>query len=504
MSTLKMWLSRAMAAYVYRKNLRWINHPHQAQQKWLQYLIKTAQNTEFGRDHQFANIRTHADFVEQVPLREYEDIAGYIDQIIKGGVSVLWPGIPKYLAKTSGTTAGVKYIPISDESMPFHINAARDALMSYMHHSGKADFVLGKMIFLQGSPELADKNGIKTGRLSGIVAHYVPAYLQRNRMPSWSTNCIEDWEEKVEAIVTETLREDMRLISGIPAWVQMYFERLVARAGKPVGEIFPNLSLFVHGGVQYSPYKAKMEQLIGRRVPSIELYPASEGFFAYQDRPEADDLLLLVDAGIFYEFVPVEAYGQSLPPRLSLEQVEVGPNYVLVISTNAGLWAYVVGDTVRFTSTAPYRIQVTGRVKHYISAFGEHVIGQEVERALVKAMEAHPCRVTEFTVAPQVQPQQGLPYHEWLIEFESTPADLLGFARALDQAMCTQNIYYNDLIEGKVLQPAIVTVLAPGTFNAYMKSEGKLGGQNKVPRLSNNRKLAHGLTIGMIDVHGLD
>jgi hypothetical protein len=395
-----------------------------------------------------------------------------------------------YFAKTSGTTSGAKYIPLTKESMPYHIEAARNAILHYIHETGKADFVDGKMIFLQGSPILEEKNGINLGRLSGIVAHFVPKYLQKNRMPSWETNCIEDWETKVNAIVEETFNENMSVISGIPSWVQMYFEKLQHKANKPVGEIFPNFNLFIYGGVNYEPYRAKFENLIGRKVDSIQLFPASEGFFAYQDSQKEKGMLLLLNSGIFYEFIKSEEFLTENPRRYTIGEVELGVNYVLILSTNAGLWGYNIGDTIQFTSLAPYRVVVSGRIKHYISAFGEHVIGKEVESALQEAMEGSSIRVNEFTVAPQINPDKGLPYHEWLIEFENEPDNLDQFALLIDRAMRQQNVYYDDLIVGNVLRPLVITKVPKNGFQDYMKSIGKLGGQNKIPRLSNDRKIA--------------
>ena len=410
--------------------------------------------------------------------------------MVKGEENVLWKGKPLYFAKTSGTTSGAKYIPLTKESMPYHIEAARNAILHYIHETGNADFVDGKMIFLQGSPILEEKNGINLGRLSGIVAHFVPKYLQKNRMPSWDTNCIEDWETKVNAIVVETFNENMSVISGIPSWVQMYFEKLQQKANKPVGDIFPNFNLFIYGGVNYEPYRAKFENLIGRKVDSIELFPASEGFFAYQDSQKEKGMLLLLNSGIFYEFIKSDEFSSENPRRYTIGEVELGVNYVLILSTNAGLWGYNIGDTVQFTSVAPYRVVVSGRIKHYISAFGEHVIGKEVESALQEAMEGSAIRVNEFTVAPQINPTEGLPYHEWLIEFENEPHNLEAFALQIDHAMRKQNVYYDDLIVGNVLRPLVITNVPKKGFQDYMKSIGKLGGQNKIPRLSNDRKIA--------------
>lgn len=488
--SIKSFAAKIFAKSIHKKVQAWASKPVETQEKVFRDLITQAQNTQFGKDHDFANIKTHQDFAAKVPIRDYEQLRSYVDRVVKGEEDILWKGKPIYFAKTSGTTSGAKYIPLTKESMPYHIEAARNAILSYIHETGKADFVNGKMIFLQGSPILEEKNGIKLGRLSGIVAHFVPKYLQKNRMPSWETNCIEDWETKVNAIVEETFHENMTVISGIPSWVQMYFEKLQQKGNKPVGEIFKNFNLFIYGGVNYEPYRAKFENLIGRKVDSIELFPASEGFFAYQDSQKEKGMLLLLNSGIFYEFVKAEEFFTENPRRYTIGEVELDVNYVLLLSTNAGLWAYNIGDTVQFTSLQPYRVIVSGRIKHYISAFGEHVIGKEVESALQEAMEGTNVRVNEFTVAPQITPNEGLPYHEWFIEFENEPENLEDFALKIDQAMRKQNTYYDDLIVGNVLRTVVITKVAKNGFQEYMKSIGKLGGQNKLPRLANDRKIA--------------
>ncbi len=488
--SIKAFAAKLFAKHIHNKTQKWAQNPVETQQKVFNELIQKAKETQFGKDHHFDKINSFEEYQKNVPIRDYEQLRSYVDEVVKGKENILWPGKPIYFAKTSGTTSGAKYIPLTAASMPFHIEAARNAILSYIHETGKADFVDGKMIFLQGSPILEEKNGVKLGRLSGIVAHYVPAYLQKNRMPSWETNCIEDWETKVDAIVEETIHEDMAVISGIPSWVQMYFEKLKEKANKPVGEIFKNFNLFIYGGVNYEPYRAKFENLIGRKVDAIELFPASEGFFAYQDSQAAKGMLLLLNSGIFYEFVKADEFFNENPKRYTIGEVELGVNYVLIISTNAGLWAYNIGDTIQFTSLKPYRVIVSGRIKHYISAFGEHVIGKEVEAALQEAMEGTNVRVNEFTVAPQINPENGLPYHEWFIEFENEPADLAEFALKIDDAMRKQNVYYDDLISGNVLRKLVISKVKTNGFQEYMKSIGKLGGQNKLPRLSNDRKIA--------------
>ena len=488
--SIKSLAAQLFAKIIHYKTQKWVANPVAAQQKVFEDLIRQAEKTQFGEDHQFSQIKTTEDFAKHVPIRDYEELKPYVDSVVQGEENVLWKGKPIYFAKTSGTTSGAKYIPLTKESMPFHIQAARNAILNYIHETGKSDFVNGKMIFLQGSPILEEKNGIQLGRLSGIVAHFVPKYLQKNRLPSWKTNCIEDWETKVDAIVEETIHEDMAVISGIPSWVQMYFEKLQQKGGKPVGEIFKNFNLFIYGGVNFEPYRAKFENLIGRKVDAIELFPASEGFFAYQDSQKEKGMLLLLNSGIFYEFVKSEEFFNPNPKRYTIGEVELHVNYVLIISTNAGLWAYNIGDTVQFTSLKPYRVIVSGRIKHYISAFGEHVIGKEVEHALQEAMIETTICVNEFTVAPQIAPETGLPYHEWFIEFENEPNNLDDFALAIDTAMRKQNVYYDDLIVGKVLQTVKITKVSKNGFQEYMKSIGKLGGQNKLPRLSNDRKIA--------------
>ena len=490
---MKALVAKPYAQYAKKKIAKWSGHPHRSQQKVFRKLIKGAAQTQFGRDHDFENIQTYEDFVSRVPIRDYEGLKPYVERVKDGEPDVLWKGKPIYFAKTSGTTSGSKYIPITKASMPNQIEATKNAILMYVAETGNTDFVNGKMIFLQGSPELDELNGIKVGRLSGIVAHYVPTYLQKNRMPSWETNCIDDWETKVEAIIDETIDSNMTVIGGIPSWVQMYYERLHKRSGKPVGECFQNYQLFIYGGVNYEPYRSKFNQLVGRAVDSIELYPASEGFFAFQDRQNDRGMLLVLNAGIFYEFVKADEFFDENPKRIQLKEVELGVNYVMIISTNAGLWAYNLGDTIEFISLEPYRIIVSGRIKHFISAFGEHVIGKEVEVALQEGLRAEPASVSEFTVAPRINIEDQLPYHEWLIEFDEEPKSMEVFANKVDQALQSQNSYYFDLIDGKILQPLKITMVKKDGFTSYMKSIGKLGGQNKIPRLSNDRKIADAL-----------
>ncbi len=461
----------------------------------LKQLVKSGQGTAFGRDHDFGSIVGVKDFQGRVPIRDYEGLKGYFDRVVQGESDVLYPGLPKYLAKTSGTTSGVKYIPITHDSLPNHINTARKALMAYAAIGKNSKVFDGKVMFISGSPTLSETGGVNTGRLSGIVNHEIPNWLKGNQLPTYTTNCIEDWEKKLDRIVEETRKQDLRLISGIPPWVQMYFERLLEKTGqKKIIDVFPNLQVFVYGGVNYEPYREVIEALIGKRIDSIELYPASEGFIAYQDTLDNQGLLLNTNSGIFFEFVPAAEIWNKQPTRVTIEEVELNKDYAVIVNNNAGLWGYNLGDTVRFVSRDPYRVIVSGRIKHFISAFGEHVIQKEVEQAVLNASARCPCKIREYSVAPQVTPaDSATPYHEWFIEFEEKPIDLKQFALEIDNQLRKQNIYYDDLIAGNILTPLKITEVATDGFRNYMQTKGKLGGQNKVPRLTNDRKLADDL-----------
>ena len=491
-------LAKPFAAYIASQTKEWSMKPEVYQQKVFESLLQTGRKTLFGKDHGFESIKSYEDFKKQVPIRDYEVLKPYVEKVLHGEQDILWTGKPAYFAKTSGTTSGTKYIPITKDSVPNHINSARNALLSYIHETGNGSFLDGGLIFLSGSPELDEKAGIKTGRLSGIVNHHVPDYLRTNQKPTYATNCIEDWEEKLDRIIDETINTDMTLISGIPPWVQMYFDRIQARTGKKIKDVFPNFSMFVYGGVNFEPYRAKLFDTIGKKIDSVETYPASEGFIAYQDLPAGrhgtqneEGLLLLLNSGIFFEFIPAEEYFNENPSRLSIGEVELGKNYAVVINSNAGLWGYSIGDTVKFVSKNPYRIIVSGRIKHFISAFGEHVIGEEVEKAMKLTMQKFPeVELVEFTVAPNVAPKDGMPHHQWLIEFANPPQDLDRFSLELDNQLRQLNVYYNDLITGNILRTLRIESLKKNSFIDYMKSLGKLGGQNKVPRLSNDRKIA--------------
>ena len=491
---IKSFLAKPYASIIHSKIRKGMATAVADQQSILQQLIKAGGKTTFGKEHKLGEAKSYDEYKQAIPIRDYEGFRPYIEQIKNGQQNVLWRGRPIYFAKTSGTTSGVKYIPITKDSISNHINTARNALLCYMVESGNTGFANGKMIFLSGSPVLERVGNIPTGRLSGIVNHFVPKYLRGNQLPSYETNCIDDWEEKLGKIVEETKNQDMSLISGIPPWMQMYFDWLMEKSGgKKIKELFPNLQVIVHGGVNFEPYRAKLFDSLGGPVDTIETFPSSEGFFAFQDTLDKEGLLLNTNSGIFYEFIPAGEVFNENSTRLSLADVKVGENYALIINSNAGLWGYNIGDTVRFVSTEPYRLVVTGRIKHYISAFGEHVIGEEVDQAILEAAKEHQAHIIEFTVAPRIQVDGELPYHEWFIEFEKTPDDMNAFEAAIDNQLRRKNIYYEDLITGGILQPLKVRVLKRQGFQEYMKSEGKLGGQNKVPRLSNDRNIVDAL-----------
>jgi hypothetical protein len=487
---IKSFLARPFASYIYKGIRKSMRTATADQDNLLKSLIRTGRITDFGKENSLEKVNTYEEYKQAVAIRDYEQLKPWIEKIKEGKHNVLWKGRPIYFAKTSGTTSGTKYIPITKDSIPNHINTARNALLCYMAETGNTRFSDGKMIFLSGTPELERVGGIPTGRLSGIVNHHIPQYLRTNQLPSYETNCIEDWETKLAKIVDETIEKDMTLISGIPPWMQMYFDELMKRSGKKIGELFPNFSVMVQGGVNFEPYKAKLFESIGRKVDTIELFPASEGFFAFQDSQESEGLLLNTDSGIFFEFVPAGEIFKENPTRLTLKEVKVGENYAMIINSNAGLWGYNLGDTVKFISTDPYRLIVTGRTKHFISAFGEHVIGEEVEYSMLKAAEEEHVRITEFTVAPFVSNSEGKSYHEWFVEFENRPENMQEFAKKVDEHLRKKNVYYDDLIGGNILTPLRITPVRKNGFIDYMKSIGKLGGQNKVPRLSNDRKIA--------------
>lgn len=465
------------------------------QSKWFTRILDKGSSSVYAHHHGIHASMSYDEYRRSTPMIDYEDMRVYIDRVIGGEHHVLWPGRPKYFAKTSGTTSGAKYIPITSDSMSNHFHTARNALFVQASRLRQFEWLDGKMIFLSGSPELEDVNGTPTGRLSGIVNHAVPAWLRTNQLPSYRTNCIEDWQMKIAAIVRETHNQPMTLISGIPPWVVDYFEHLLNYTkAEDIGSLFPDLSFVVHGGVNFKPYWSTFQELIGRPVHMIETYPASEGFLAFQDMGVDDGLLLNTDSGIFFEFVRLDQWEDEYRERLALCEVSTGVQYVVIITSNAGLWSYILGDTVEFCSTSPYRIRVSGRIAHYISAHGEHVIAKEVEEAIIQANDALGIQIHHFTVAPVIhQGANRQSYHEWFIEYKDAQVDMESLSAVIDRSMREQNAYYDDLRRSGMLSRPVIRMVHPGGFASYMRSIGKLGSQNKVPILSNDRKVAQGL-----------
>ena len=479
-----------LAAYIAKKRINnWANNPIKTQDNQFKHILKKGSKTLFGKDHNFDKIKNYQDFKRRVPIRDYEAIKDYVELIKSGKKNILWPGKPTYFAITSGTTSGAKYIPITKDSLPNHLNGAKNALLMYVAQTGKTKFINGKFIFIQGSPFLTKISGILTGRLSGISAHHIPFYMKSFMLPSWSTNIIDEWEEKVDKIINETLNENMTIISGIPSWLQMYFEKITEITNKKISSVFPNFNLLIYGGVNFEPYKKKFYALIGKSIDSIEIFPASEGFFAFQDNQESKELLLILNAGIFYEFINANDFRENKIDRISLEHVEKNTNYLMIISSSAGLWAYNTGDTVMFTSLKPYKLKVTGRIKQQLSAFGEHVIVKEVEQAIEQAIYKTGNVVNEFTVAPRFKSKNENACHEWFIEFENDKVNTKVFASHLDRELQNQNKYYKDLITGKLIDKPAIKKVSKGGFKKYMNNIGKLGGQNKIPKIANDRKI---------------
>lgn len=489
-------LAKPIGRYIHRQVKSMANNALQDQTRIFQYLIQKGKETRFGKDHHFDQVRSILNFQTRVPIRDYEQMKDYISEIKSGKSDVLWPGKPLYFAKTSGTTSGVKYIPISKESMQYHFSSARNAVFNYAVQINDFSYLDGKLIFLSGSPETELVGGIPTGRLSGLVNLHIPSLFKKSQLPSFETNCIEDWDTKLNKILDECIGQDLRLISGIPPWVKMFADRILEKTGKEtIREVFPNLKMLVSGGVNFAPYKKHYENLFGERIPRVDTYPASEGFIGFQFEPNDPALILNTNAGIFFEFVTLDELNRENPHRISLEDVKTNITYAILLSTNAGLWCYNIGDTIEFVSLNPFRFIINGRVSQYISAFGEHVIEREVETALLQTSEIHKVSVGEYTVAPQVNPiDGGKPFHEWFIDFEKLPVDLAAFSSELDKRMCCQNIYYKDLIDGHILRPLQIRLMQRLSFIDFMRSIGKLGGQNKIPHLRNDRKIADELS----------
>ena len=459
------------------------------QNKIFKKIINNGVDSLFGKNNSINKSIKYIDFKKLIKLNDYESIRPYVKKISEGETNILTKGVPKYFAITSGTTSGTKYIPLTMEMLNFQMRAIKELLLLYSYQSGNCKLSNTGMMFIQGSPVLRKFNKIPFAKLSGITARHIPFFLKKNRYPSMKTNCISNWDEKIKKIVLETFDKDMGVIGGIPPWVITYFRALLAHTqASNIKEIFPNFELYIHGGTSFENYKNSIFKLCGD-IDTLETYPASEGFFAYQDNLNEKHLLLLTNHGVFYEFVEVSRFKKGDNERVCLADVELGKNYVLIVSTVSGLWAYNTGDTIRFVSINPYKIVFCGRVSQYCSVFGEHVIEKEVQTALTQTLKKSGGEICEFSVCPKIKTNTKESHHEWFIEFVVKPKNMRNFEESLNREMETQNIYYKDLIKSNIISTLKVICVKRGGFDEYMKSIGKFGGQNKCPHLSNDRKI---------------
>lgn len=472
----------------------WKNHPEDSQREVLQDLVTSAQYTEFGKKYNFSKLFNVKAFKKAVPIHEYNDIKPYIQRIMNGEQNILWNTPVTWFAKSSGTTSDKsKFIPVTDESLQdCHYKAAKDVLTMYYNFNPDSDLLTGKGLVIGGSHTINQVNEeVHCGDLSAVLLQNTPFYGSWLKTPELSIALMDEWEEKIEKLAQSTIRENITSISGVPTWTLVLFKRILEMTGKSfIGEVWPNLELYMHGGVSFTPYRDQFDKLMGKKINYLEMYNASEGFIAAQETPGDQGLLLFVDHGIFMEFMPVSEYGKKDPVTVGLNRVELGKNYALVISTNGGLWRYLLGDTIQFTSLRPYKIIVSGRLKHYINAFGEEVIVDNTDRAISIASEKCSAIVNDYTAAPVYFSDDNNGAHEWLVEFEREPADLNIFTAELDKALKELNSDYEAKRHKNIaLRMPILHALKKGTFNNWLKSRGKLGGQHKVPRLSNERTL---------------
>ncbi|GAB4374488.1 MAG: GH3 auxin-responsive promoter family protein [Salibacteraceae bacterium] len=472
-----------------------VKYPHDVQHEWFNRLVKTASSTEFGKRYGFSDIQTPEQYKPRVPVRDYEGFKADIDRIIKGEQNILWPSEIRMFAKSSGTTSDKsKFIPVSQESLEeCHYKGGKDLLSLYYNEFPDSRLMEGRGLAMGGSSDFVPMNESSYyGDLSAIIIKNLPFWAALHRTPDTSVALNPSWEEKIEQIAQITIQQNITNISGVPSWMLVLLRRILEISGKShIKEVWPNLEWYVHGGVSFTPYRQAFEEVIGGNgtMRYSETYNASEGFFGIQDSVKATDMLLMLDYGIFFEFMPMDQLGQDNPKTLLLHEVETGVNYALVITTNGGLWRYLIGDSIVFTSTSPYRIKVSGRTKHFINVFGEEVIVDNAERALAQACEFCQARVKEYTVAPVFMDNKKAGAHEWAIEFEKQPEDLEKFCEKLDSALMSVNSDYEAKRKGdRVLRKPMIRAVRPGTFYEWMKQRGKLGGQNKVPRLSNDRK----------------
>jgi hypothetical protein len=471
---------------------QWMNDPVNTQFTVWQDLIAAGQYTVFGRLFQFSRIQSLAEFKKQVPIQEYEDLKPFIDRMMKGEENVLWNTPISWFAKSSGTTSDKsKFIPVSEESLKDnHYRASKDVLSFYYVSHPESDLLTGKGLVIGGSHQINSMNDdVHYGDLSAVVLQNSPFWASWIRTPDLSIALMDEWEHKIEMLAQATIQENVTSMAGVPTWLIVLLKRILEITGKPnIREVWPSLELYLHGGVSFIPYREQFERLIGGPVNYLEMYNASEGFFAAQDDREKEGMLLMCDHGIFYEFMPVSEYGSSHPRTLQLDEVETGKNYALVITTNGGLWRYLIGDTIQFTSLHPFRIKVSGRLKHYINAFGEEVIVDNTDKAIAIASQQTGAVVNDYTAAPVYFSESSNGAHEWLIEFEKEPGNLQEFIYELDTALKNINSDYEAKRHKDIaLRMPLVQAFPKNTFNNWLGSKGKLGGQHKVPRLSNDR-----------------
>jgi len=471
----------------------WMQHPVASQREVLQDLVTSAQYTEFGKKHNFSDLFSTRDFKKAIPIHEYDDLKPYIMRMMQGEENLLWNTPVYWFAKSSGTTSDKsKFIPVSEESLEdCHYKAAKDVLTLYYNFNPDSDLLTGKGLVIGGSHTINQVNEqIHYGDLSAVLLQNSPMWGHWIRTPELGIALMDEWESKIEKLAEKTIRENVTSISGVPTWTIVLFKRILEITGKEaIGEVWPNLELYIHGGVSFAPYRNQFQNLIGRKINYLEMYNASEGFFAAQDRPDEEGMLLFVDHGIFMEFMPVEEYGKEDPLTVGLNKVELGRNYAMVISTNGGLWRYMLGDTIQFTSLFPFRIKVTGRLKHYINAFGEEVIVENTDKAIAVACNRTGAVVNDYTAAPVYFSDTSNGAHEWLIEFEKEPQSMDEFVSELDSALQNSNSDYEaKRYKDIALRKPIVHSTPKGLFSSWLKSKGRLGGQHKVPRLSNERK----------------
>jgi hypothetical protein len=471
-----------------------IKYPHDVQAEWFRKLVTTAKDTEWGKEYDYESITTVGQFRERVPISTYEVLKSRIDTMREGKQNILWPTEIRWFAKSSGTTGDKsKFIPVSQESlMECHYKGGKDMLSLYCNNFPNTAFFSGRGLAIGGSHKISEINTASyyDGDLSAIIIENLPFWAEFIRVPKKSTALMENWEEKIEMMADETIPHNLTSLSGVPSWLLLLLRRVLEKTGKnDIMEVWPNLEVYFHGGVNFSPYRDQFNQLIrSGQMNYLETYNASEGFFGIQDRSGSNELLLMLDYGIFYEFVPISELDNDQPKAIGLDEVELDTNYAMVISTNAGLWRYMIGDTVRFTSLNPYRIQITGRTKSFINAVGEEVIIDNAEKALAIACKKCRAIVNEYTAAPLFRKEDNKVAHQWLIEFELEPPDIDYFMETLDNALKSLNSDYEaKRFHDMVLCPPVIKILPPGTFYRWLKVKGKLGGQNKVPRLSNNR-----------------